>query len=524
MSHAAQGSCDCPLASKFCDLSALRRQAWFHAIRSQDMEAMDKFVKSMGGSIPREYFIVLDDKEGYSALHMAARQNLGKSMAHLLEMLNERTFKQGILDMQQESTKTTPLIEACKSGHLSMVKLLCEVGAKWYLPCGMGMQPRKYAEINDRLDIVAYFNENSASSNLEAGLNMDQSTLIAEEVDNLADSAEAPAVDTGAIAENGAEGEDGAEVGEASAVQATHILLPTPKAIDAELANVVASQQHKGSISSITSSESEPQTPLPCLSPHEAEEVMRVLCNCSFFPSMDAPSLKELSRLCCHIQLLPGETLAKNPDEADAMYIIVKGKIIVEIEQLERLHVRPERQWSIRHRLQKRRYKRRLTEYDCFGENIILIGEKMYIKIEAEEQTEMLALSVRSFNRFLMHRPSLKPDLASFLAGQTKNADAADDYDESELALEMEQRIHEFHKLPDEDEEFEEQKPSRVRAIVEIPLAEPAAKNGLNLAHRVSSAQGQEWLKYSRNAPILHGDLLPRASKDNDTGCLSYLR
>ena len=100
---------------------------------------------------------------------------------------------------------------------------------------------------------------------------------------------------------------------------------------------------------------------------------------------------------------------------------------------------------------------RSLTENDCFGESILLIGDKLYFNMVAEEDAVMLELSKRAFNHFIQQHTRVVPELGSFLALQL--VEASEDVDEdmaSDLTTEMEQRIGEFYKLPDEVEEVEE--------------------------------------------------------------------
>jgi len=180
-----------------------------------------------------------------------------------------------------------------------------------------------------------------------------------------------------------------------------------------------------------------------------------------------------------------------------------------------------------RHRLKNRTYRRRLMENDCFGESILLIGDKLSFNMVAEEESVMLELNRRSFSHFIQHRTRVVPELGSFLALQLIDASDIDDNYASDLTKEMELRISEFYKLPDEVEEVEEQERSLVRAI-EVPLSEHDAKRGLNLASRVFLTHGNDWLKAnpksslckdkdatSRNSPLKDGD---------GTGSLAYLR
>lgn len=191
---------------------------------------------------------------------------------------------------------------------------------------------------------------------------------------------------------------------------------------------------------------------------------------------------------------------------------------------------------ACRHRLKKRSYRRRLTENDCFGESILLIGDKLYFNMVAEEDAVMLELSKRAFNHFIQQHTRVVPELGSFLALQL--VEASEDVDEdmaSDLTTEMEQRIGEFYKLPDEVEEVEEQKRSLVRAIVEVPLSEHNAKNGLNLANKVFATHGNDWLKTPTKSSLGGGkDTMslsspsqtdPSSLSDGDgTGSLAYLR
>ena len=83
---------------------------------------------------------------------------------------------------------------------------------------------------------------------------------------------------------------------------------------------------------------------------------------------------------------------------------------------------------ACRHRLKKRSYRRRLTENDCFGESILLIGDKLYFNMVAEEDAVMLELSKRAFNHFIQQHTRVVPELGSFLALQL--VEASEDVDE----------------------------------------------------------------------------------------------
>ena len=126
-----------------------------------DAAAMEKVARQVGfGKVTREVFTVVDDKDGKTALQLAAREGLVPAVGHLLEMLHGKDFKQEIVNFPEEGTKTTPLIEACISGSLEIVKALCEIGgAKWYLPDAKGKQPRHYAD--GKTEILSFFSHQS---------------------------------------------------------------------------------------------------------------------------------------------------------------------------------------------------------------------------------------------------------------------------------------------------------------------------------------------------------------------------
>jgi ankyrin repeat protein len=306
------------------------------------------------------------DLDSKTALHIAARENLRHAVKYLLEMLQEQTFIQTILDFPEPGTRTTPLIDACKAGNLEIVEALCAAGAKWYLPDSMGVQPRQHAERSGSLEILAFFNAQKKDMEIEGGafqfedqnppLDDSESTAAAEVAEEGAatEGNEASAEQEGASprATVEASGNDGEEA-RMSGSQAPSPL-PSPQATEGPRTGKGRTGsgsrrpcKHEESPGSRPSKEEE--SPLVYLSPRQAEEVMRVLCNVSFFPALDAPSLKELSRLCQKITLAPGETLCKDGDDLPSMFIVVRGKIIAEVRRLESLPPHPERQWSIRY-------------------------------------------------------------------------------------------------------------------------------------------------------------------------------
>jgi hypothetical protein len=301
----------------------------------------------------------LDSK---TALHIAARENLRLAVGYLLEMLQEQTFIQNILDFPEPGTRTTPLIDACKAGNLEIVQALCAAGSKWYLPDAMGVQPRQHAERSGSLEIMAFFNAQKKDMENEGRefqfedqsppLDDSESTTAAEVVEEGAatEGNEASAEQEGASPRAAVEasGNDG-EGARTSGSQAPSPLL-SPQATEGPRTGTGSRKpgQEEESPGSCRPS-TEEESPLAYLSPSQAEEVMRVLCNVSFFPALDAPSLKELSRLCQQITLAPGETLSKDEDDLPSMFIIVRGRIIAEVRQLEGLPPHPERQWSIRY-------------------------------------------------------------------------------------------------------------------------------------------------------------------------------
>jgi len=532
MSHGCD-ACQCPLASKHCEFSTLRRQQWFAAIRSQDAASMEKVAMLVGsGNVTREVFAAIDDKEGQSALHVAARENLVTGTKNLIAMLEGKMFRHNILDLQEACTKVTPLIEACKNGNLEIVKALCIAGAKWYLPDAKGIQPRQHAELAHNADILDFFNQ-QAQTDEEDVFQLPpenlQATPVAQVPDPVpVDTPDVDAPDSATAEEDGEEGKKGGtEEGEPpSAGIGREAQVADEAGIDVEAAN------HSEEFQSAETAEPD-EMPFEFLSPHQAEEVMRVLCNLSFFSSLDAPSLKQLSRMCSQITLCPGQSLEQEEEEAmKAMYIIVSGKVIVEVEQLERIPPHPARQWSIRHRLKKRSYRRRLLENDCFGESVLLVGDKLRFRMDAEEETHLLELNKRAFNFFIQHHRRATPNLGSFLAGQLIDAShQVDDSQSADLAYEMQMRIAAFYNLPDEVEVVEDCKRSTVRKIIEIPLAEPRAKDGLNLSHCVVNTHGNSWLKSKGHSSAekeglqrQQSDKSRTLSKDDGTGYLSYLR
>lgn len=549
MSH-SNGACECPLASKVCQSATLMRQRWFAAVRHADAAAMEKVAKQTGfGKVTREIFTVVDDAGGKTALHMAARDNLVEAMGRLLEMLEDKEFKQEIVNFPEEGTRITPLIEACICGSLDIVQALCEIGgAKWYLPDAKGKQPRHYAD--GKADILAFFSHQGSGA-LDDEVNASQVDEV--QMDSTGEGAAAEA-STEAIADEERDQDSSAIIADPGEVDESRSQGNEPQAAHSEsqAASCAASGhgEEEGQVPGASGMDSAPsstvqeeiarlETPLPFLSPRLAEEVMRVLCNVSFFEYLDPASLKELSRLCSQIQLLPGETLVRAEGDPISMYIIMRGKVLVEVEQLERIAPHPDRPWSIRHRLKTRKYRRRLIENDCFGESILLIGDKLSFRMEAEQETLLLGLSSRAFNRFIQHHRRVLPDIGSFLAGQLIEAsNNVDDGQEADLALEMQKRISLYYNLPEDAEEVEDRERDTVRGIVEIPLAHSKAKQGLNIAHKVRSTHGNSWLRTPSQASQLtqaFGGRAPdetastlyksaKSTRDDGTGYLSYLR
>jgi CRP-like cAMP-binding protein len=503
--------CECPLASKFCRKANLLRQRWFNAVKAQDLGAMEKLVKLTGsGKIPHELASLAEHEEGLTALHIAARDNLQDVIQLLVGLLKEQEFVQSVLDFPQVGTLATPLCEACRCGNLEAVEILCRAGAKWYLPDAKGVQPRKHAEQAGNLEIVAFLEAQALANKKEEAV-VPQADLAdgheAVEDTDAPDIAETVEIDEG-VGTDSQEPEDGEAAAPDSDLQPPS---GTPSADEAGDGQSNAGVQPTPEV---VEELERPETPITYLSPRLEEEVMRVLCNVSFFPSMDAPSLKELSRLCSQSMLLKGETLQKGEDETESMYIVVEGKILAFVEQLEPIAPHPDRPWSIRHRLKNRSYRRRLTDNDCFGENILLIGDKMRFKMEAEEDTKFLELNRRAFKRFIQHHLRITPELGAFLAGQLVDAsDAIDDSHQADLAREMQVRICKLYNLPDKEEEVENLKRSTARAIVEVPLAEPNAKHGINVAHRSFASHS----KFTRTS---HGE----EPKDDGSGYFPYLR
>ena len=519
---ADHGPCECPLVSRHCKRAHLLRTRWFHAVRSQDAAAIEKTARLCGhGSITHEVFAVSDDESGKDALHIAAREGLQDALEQLLTMLQDTAFSSSVLD-DRDGEGVTPLIEACKSGYLSAVKALCLAGAKFSVPDALGMLPPEHAQLAGHQEIVDFLAADS----------MGPSSRPATEAEPPATGTEPPSPggeDDGSTVPTPDEGGEAGHLGGLDQAG--------PEAAEAVEGNLCEgevtssgqapsrTQSGEGSGSHIPSrapsaaveasgliDERNQESPPVYLSPDLAGDVMRVLCNVSFFPSMDATSLKTLSQLCKPANLPKGETLVKQDGDAQSMYVIVKGTVLVRVEQLEQIPAQPDRQWSIRHRLKTRAYRRRLSDNDCFGENVLLIGDKLSFSMEAEQDTEMLELDRRSFNHFIQHHRRVTPDLGSFLAGTLIDAnDSIDDSQEAELAHEMHVRICQYYNLPDEDEEPEELKRSTVRGIVEIPLAEsPQLKQGLNAEHSMLSMHG------CYNNPV--------ANRDNDAGYFAYLR
>ena len=296
-----------------------------------------------------------DEMESKTALHLAARENLRDSVAYLLEMLEEHAFMQSVLDLQEPGTKTTPLIEACKVGNLEIVQSLCSAGAKWYLPDAGGVQPRQHAERNGNLEVVTFFN--SQHKEHEAG----EFKFEDQEEQDVESAAAAEGAEAGAATEGNemsaeqdgsptdvAVQEEEGEGAQESASQAPSRVPSHERTATAEAGSGEQGQAETGSGPVQDVEQEELFTPPEFLSPRQTEEVMRVLCNVSFFPTLDAPSLKELSRLCIQITLASGETLSRDENDSQSMFIVVRGKIIAEVRQLESIPPHPDRKWSIR--------------------------------------------------------------------------------------------------------------------------------------------------------------------------------
>ena len=142
----------------------------------------------------------------------------------------------------------------------------------------------------------------------------------------------------------------------------------------------------------------------------EAKEAKReeALSNMELFQPLQAPELKRLARSLRDVPFAPGEALTRQGDEADSLYIIVKGQV------------------SVRVKIDGgEKEVAQLRSGSYFGEMGLMTGEPRNATVLALSHVDTYHLDKEAFRTLLKSRPELAESVAEVLAKRRVELDQA---------------------------------------------------------------------------------------------------
>lgn len=137
----------------------------------------------------------------------------------------------------------------------------------------------------------------------------------------------------------------------------------------------------------------------------EMETVLATLRATNLFQTLDEALLRDLATELTVVHLAPGETLIRQGEAGDAMYVVLAGQLRVIIEDITG------------DAESKAQFRRMVSVHETIGEIALLTGQKRTATIIADSQAELIKLTKSSFDQ-LTHR---SPHVASALGAAITN-------------------------------------------------------------------------------------------------------
>jgi NTE family protein len=138
-------------------------------------------------------------------------------------------------------------------------------------------------------------------------------------------------------------------------------------------------------------------------------ELLSALARVPLFAGLDRALLQELDRECHRLTLAGGSELFHQGDAAEALYVVLSGRLEVVSEP------EPGRRVLLDE----------LARGACVGEMSLLTGERRSATVRAIRDSELLAVDSARFARFLATRPQMGAELARTLARRLAETTAA---------------------------------------------------------------------------------------------------
>jgi CRP-like cAMP-binding protein len=135
-------------------------------------------------------------------------------------------------------------------------------------------------------------------------------------------------------------------------------------------------------------------------------KIQAALSSPSFFVSLDAEDLERLTGACTPYQIAAGETIFKEGDPGESLFVILSGKVDVHISSQDGEVVLSS-----------------LGPGDVLGEIAVLDGKSRTAAATAVEITEMVLIERAAFQDFLAERPQYMTALLTLLAERLRNTD-----------------------------------------------------------------------------------------------------
>lgn len=175
-------------------------------------------------------------------------------------------------------------------------------------------------------------------------------------------------------------------------------------ALNAELEEKVA-QRTQALQSKIEELEKRDQTAQQLLSAFKLHQTLKVLAATPLFQKLDETMLRSLISELEPVFLPGGQRLIQQGDVADALYVILNGRLRV-VVQLE-----DEQETAVAE----------IGQGECVGEMAVLTEETRSASIDAIRDSNLVKLSKEGFNRFKAHNPQIVELIIQLLVQRIRN-------------------------------------------------------------------------------------------------------
>ena len=154
-------------------------------------------------------------------------------------------------------------------------------------------------------------------------------------------------------------------------------------------------------------------------------ELLETLQSTNLFEDLDANLLRELTSELTVVTLAPGEVLMQQGDTGDAMYVVLQGRLWVEIEdETGALH-----------------FRRMVGIHETIGEISLLTGQTRTATVTADDEVKVAMLTSTSFEKLTSTSPAVANALAEAITALIRDRQLRTALNASTLFREMDSEL-----------------------------------------------------------------------------------